>query len=232
MPRDITLLALQLYKSYAGKIPYAYGCYGQKITKALATAKGKQYPAYWPSPYGTAKNSNRWSMDKQFAAPWGCDCIGFIRILCLYDKDIDPLPWKASNTNGYVINGKNWYNIAGMDISANAARTQFGAKPISSIPEPTPTKAVCVFMTGHVGLYVGDGVVIEQTPPQLVATKLSKRKWTHWAYLPDKWRDFIEVTVKGGSSVQKPETKPEKKPSTPSKTTWVKHTVVKGDTPL
>jgi hypothetical protein len=38
------------------------------------------------------------------------------------------------------------------DISANQARDAWGKQPLGSIPEPTPERAVAVFMEGHIGL--------------------------------------------------------------------------------
>jgi len=245
MPRDVTQLGIDLYDAYFNApIPYAYAVVGQKITAALAKAKANQvingkkpYLTMWTPPYGTG-TGNRLKYSIQFAAPWGCDCIAWIRILCLYDAKVNPLPFSA---NPYFIKGKNYYNTAGMDISANGACNAFGSKPISSLPEPTPSKAVVVFMPNskgqisHIGLYIGKGRVIEQTPPKLVMTKTSNRKWTRWAYLPDKWRDFMEKTVGLGASmdcsVKGGKNNVTTTDNLPIAKEYRAHTVVKGDSP-
>jgi hypothetical protein len=235
MPRDITALAKNLYELYKdAPIPYAYGCAGQKPTVALAKEKGKQYPTFWPAPYGKGTRK-RLTYAEQFKAPWCCDCIGWIRILYLYDAKLNPLPLPKSNTNGYIFNSKNYYSIAGMDISANGLRKSYGGKSICSIPEPTADRAVFVSKEGHVGLYIGNGDVIEQTPPKLQKTKLANHGWTSWGYIPDKWRDFMEKTV-GFGTLMNVSVNCNTASSTVSSAnltppTYKTHTVVKGDTP-
>ena len=215
--RDVTALAIGLFERY-GKtgvgIPYTYAKGGSTPTldslKAVINmkdAKGNyMYRSYYPASYGMGATGTgkRMALADVLKAPWSCDCIYWIRILCLYDRQVNPLPWPS---NGYSIPQtpggprKNYYTAAGMDISAHGAYANFGAKPISTIPEPTPTKAVCVFWKlnngkcPHIGLYIGNGKVLEQTPIKLQMTNLKDRDWGYWGYLPDKWRDFIEKTV-------------------------------------
>jgi len=244
--RDITALANTLYGDYKdGPIPYAYAALmGQTPSAAAAKAKANQvingkkpYLKYWLPPYGTG-TGRRLPYTTQFKSPWWCDCIGWIRILCLYDAKVNPLPLPKSNTNGYVINGKNWYNTAAMDISANQMRANYGGNKISTLPEPKPDKAIFVSMEGHIGLYVGNGWVIEQTPVQLQKTKFAGRGWTSWGYIPTKWRDFIEVTVglgktmdvsvKGKDTAYNPQEA--NAPAIPTDPDYENYTVVKGDT--
>jgi len=57
---------------------------------------------------------------------------------------------------------------------------------IKSLPEQP---GVCLYMPGHVGIYMGKEKVIESTSnPKfgdgVVETKLSDREWTHWFYCP------------------------------------------------
>jgi hypothetical protein len=243
MPRNITALAIALYEAYKDDpIPYWYGCYGQMPTQALADKKAKQYPQYWTKEkLGNPKS--RVPMAQALNATFCCDCIGWLRVLCLYDAKVNPVGWPKSNTNGYVVKGKNYYSAAGMDVSANGIRKAYGGKSMTSLPEPTASKAVFVSMEGHVGLYIGKGEVIEQTPPKLQKTKLAGRNWTSWGYIPDKWRDFMEKTVglgaamdcsvKGGSrNITAAASKPLSSSALKaSNVTYMKHTVVRGDTP-
>ena len=53
---------------------------------------------------------------------------------------------------------------------------------IATMPEQP---GICVYMTDHVGIYVGNGRVIEATPNRrfgngVVMTRLTDRQWSHW----------------------------------------------------
>jgi len=248
MPRDITALGIALYNAYKDDpIPYCYGCCGQAPSKALFAERARTYPQFWAK--DTLANPKKRTPEAiALKATFCCDCIGWIRILCLYDAKVNPLPWPQSNTNCYTIKGKNWYNIAAMDISANQMRDNYGGNPMRTLAEPTNSQAVFVSMNGHIGLYIGNGWVIEQTPPKLQKTKLADRGWTSWGYIPTKWRDFIEVTVglgskmdcsvKGGKNnvaaipASTSESKPAPAPTpAPAKQKYTSYTVVKGDSP-
>lgn len=54
---------------------------------------------------------------------------------------------------------------------------------IGSIPD---VEGVLVFMKGHVGVYIGNGEVVEARGHAygVVKTKLKNRGWTHWGYCP------------------------------------------------
>ena len=57
---------------------------------------------------------------------------------------------------------------------------------IDTLPE---VRGICLYMPGHVGIYVGNGFVIESTSNKkfgdgVCKTKISDRKWTHWFYCP------------------------------------------------
>ena len=60
---------------------------------------------------------------------------------------------------------------------------------IADIPD---VPGVLVFMDGHVGVYVGDGYVIEARgfAHGVVQTKLKERPWRHWAYLPSSILEY------------------------------------------
>lgn len=57
---------------------------------------------------------------------------------------------------------------------------------IQSLPE---LRGICLYLKGHVGIYVGDGQVVEATSnPRfgngVVKTKIDDREWTHWFCCP------------------------------------------------
>lgn len=88
--------------------------------------------------------------------------------------------------------GKPKYN-AKQDKSANGMYNAAKKKgKIKTLPE---TPGVLVHMSGHIGVYIGNGYVIECTPNKTYAkqdhkgggvckTKLSDRKWTGWCECP------------------------------------------------
>ena len=77
------------------------------------------------------------------------------------------------------------YNTNGMpDITANEmyhAATASGT--IDTIPE---TPGLAVWHDGHIGVYIGNGEVVEAmgTRYGVVKTKLEGARWTHWLKIP------------------------------------------------
>lgn len=153
--------------------PYWYGTYGQTATKALYEGKKKQYPQYYTA--------------KDFEAQLGQrvhDCSGIMEGY-LMSEDYDTPPK---------------YNKA-YDYSANGLRNACKEKgTIDTIPEQ---KGVLVFYVGHVGVYVGNGDVIEARGHAygVVKTKLDSRPWKWWGrhpdilYLSDETAEKTEATV-------------------------------------
>lgn len=79
------------------------------------------------------------------------------------------------------------YNSA-QDVSANGMLNKCKERGnISSMPE---IPGILVFMTGHVGVYIGDGKVIEARGFNygVVETELKDRGWTSWGKCP--WIDY------------------------------------------
>lgn len=141
--------------------PYWYGTFGQKASQTLLEAKRKQYPKYY-----TASNFNSQTGQKVH------DCIGLIKGY-MWTKDADDMK------PVYCSNGFN-------DYSANMFRNHCKRKSsfFAQMPE---VPGLAVFMNGHVGVYVGGGKVIEARGHAygVVMTDLSKRPWTHWAYIDE-----------------------------------------------
>lgn len=73
-----------------------------------------------------------------------------------------------------------------IDRSADSFAVQFvgGKQDIKTIPD---VRGLAVWKSGHIGIYVGNGEVIEFRGVSYgcVKTKLSdpKRPWTHWGYI-------------------------------------------------
>lgn len=135
---------------------YWYGTFGQAATNTLLQAKKSQYPKYY--------NPNNYSIG------WTCDgekvfdCAGLLKGAnwCKGDPNATPVYYAPE------------------DKSANGLYEEATEKgPISSMPE---IPGLCVRYNGHVGVYIGNGQVIEARGHDygVVKTILSQRKWTDW----------------------------------------------------
>lgn len=142
--------------------PYWYGTFGQKASQSLYANRKSAYP----------KNYLAKDYQKQIAAGQKVhDCIGLIKgyMWCSGPDDNKPV---------YRANGFG-------DISADMCLANEKRKgEISTIPE---VPGIAVFMKGHVGVYIGDGWVIEARGHAygVVKTRLSSRPWKNWAYIDE-----------------------------------------------
>ena len=161
--------------------PYWWGCFGQRANGALYAQKKKQYPAH----YTAADFSNQYGQKVH-------DCVGLIK------------GYRWSDTPESYPKYVGAQDVAVEGLYAQC--TQRGA--ITSLPE---TPGVCVFMAnmGHVGVYIGNGEVVEAMGHAygVVKTKLKGRGWAYWG-MPD-WISYedsgvVETpsAVSGGSSTQ------------------------------
>jgi len=142
-------------------LPYCYGTFGQVWTQALLTAKTKQYPSY----YGTSRQAEY----KRRFGKQTFDCVGLIKGFL----------WEN--------NGKITYQ-ASQDVSADGMRTKCRENgSIASLPE---IPGILVFLPGHVGVYIGNGEVVEAKgfADGVVKTKLAGRGWKDWGKCP--WIDY------------------------------------------
>lgn len=144
--------------------PYWYGTFGQKATAELLNQKIKQYPSYY-----TASRVNR--CKGQYGKEV-FDCVGLIKGYIWYNESKKKIIYNSSQ-----------------DLSADTMLSKAKEKgTIKTIPE---LPGVLVHMSGHVGIYLGNGDVIEATVGssdyKVKKSKLSGRGWTHWSKCP-----FIE----------------------------------------
>lgn len=154
--------------------PYWYGTYGATASESLYKAKQKQYPKYY-----TATD-----FPKQYGKRVH-DCVGLIKGYW----------WSETPTSAPKYNST-------QDTSANGLRNKCVEKgDISTIPE---IPGVCVFYDGHVGVYIGNGEVIEAKGHAygVVKTKLKGRGWKYWGKIPN-----IEYIVETKPEVKEPEIK-------------------------
>jgi hypothetical protein len=137
---------------------YILGTYCNKFSETLMQRKFAQYPNYETS-WGNYIRNN---LDK-FKGKRVTDCGGIIKGY-LWWKDDDP-----------VYNPDNDRAVDTMFEQANI----YGK--INTIPD---IPGVIVRYSGHAGVYIGDGEVIEArgTKYGVVKTKLQYRPWTDWFY--------------------------------------------------
>ncbi|MEA4888871.1 MAG: peptidoglycan-binding protein [Clostridiaceae bacterium] len=157
---------------------YVYGTYGQTITQALIDGKRNQYP----SVYAEIMSDGQTAYVN--AADWighrGADCVGLIKAY---------LWWQSDSLNPK-------YN-ADQDRSANGMYNAATVKgPISTLPN---IHGALVCRDGHIGVYIGNGEVIESRGVEygVVKTKLSDRHWTSWCLCP-----YIAYPTTGWVTVQ------------------------------
>lgn len=151
--------------------PYWWGTFGQTATALLWDEKRKQYPGYYK--------------DTDFAYQIGKrvhDCVGLIKGYL----------WSETPTSPPTYNAAQDVNVEGMKARCT------GRGSISTIPD---IPGVLVFMSGHVGVYIGNGNVIEARGHKygVVLTKLSERPWKEWGKCP-----WITYEASGSSGSDKP----------------------------
>jgi len=160
-------------KALAESWGYVYGTYGKVLTPDLLQRKLNQYPD------NIKKYEN--FIRENYIGKRTADCIGLIKSYLWWDGS-DPV-----------------YD-AGTDKSADGTFELAQEKgPINTLPE---IPGICVYKKGHVGVYIGNGLVIESkgTMYGVVQTALNSTNWTHWFKHPHiqyvenslTWQEIIE----------------------------------------
>lgn len=151
---------------------YVWGTFGNLLTQSLLDSKAAQYPQY----NGGANKA----IHAKHIGEMVSDCVGLIKGYCMWDDKTDK-PVYDVNLD---------YNTGMM---YNAAKKK---GIISTIPEKP---GICVYMQGHVGVYIGGGWVIECAGGRgVVKTPLKGNgatAWTAWFECP-----FIDYEAKTNES--------------------------------
>lgn len=163
---------------------YLYGSFGQKLTQAFINQKVTQYV------YNISRQSIYKKCMNSSGTEYAFDCVGLI---------------KSYIWGGY---GNVSYN-KNQDVSANGMYNKAKVKgKISTMPE---TIGLLVHMSGHIGIYIGNGYVIECTPAKNFAkqdhggggvckTKLTDRKWVNWCECPYITYEVTKTTTQTKTS--------------------------------
>jgi len=151
---DLVAYAIHAWESGWG---YVWGTYGNVLTDSLFDYKLEQYPD------GVGNYED--FIEANWLGGRTTDCVGLIKGYGWLDPD--------TLTIGYATNGMPDYGANQMYRSASVSGT------IDTIPE---IPGLAVWCDGHIGVYIGDGEVIEAmgTKYGVVKTKLADRNWTHW----------------------------------------------------
>lgn len=181
-----TGLVAHAKQALADNTMYMWGGIYRPITGAYVDTLAKMYPKQ----YDIARQKKlKTCSDRGY---YGIDCVGLIKSYY----------WGGRGSKGYQ--GATDVNATGMYTNA----TRKG--PISTLPEQPGLILFCQTHT-HVGVYIGNGEVIESTlcnrGDGVVKTKLSAFGWTHWFQCPYITADnvpsesYTVTAVKSGVTV-------------------------------
>ena len=152
--------------------PYWYGTYYLDCTEKLLKKKSKQYPEH----YGESRMA-RYLRDIANGQICG-DCVnGAIKGAVWSELGTRPPVYKSHDCPDT--------NADGMFRNCKAMGMDWGG--VDTLPDEP---GLAVRMAGHVGIYVGDGEVVEWRGFKYgcVVTRLEDRRWLHWYRLP--WVDY------------------------------------------
>jgi peptidoglycan hydrolase-like protein with peptidoglycan-binding domain/glucan-binding YG repeat protein len=145
---------------------FIYGTSGQIITQSLIDSKARQYPDIFAEIRSDGQTTYQYA--KKWIGQRAVDCVGLTKAYLWWRDDVLG-PGYSSST----------------DRSANGlyyASTVRG--PIGTLPE---THGLILWREGHVGVYVGNGEVIESRGVEygVVKTHVTDREWIAWFRHPD-----------------------------------------------
>jgi hypothetical protein len=153
---------------------YAYGAVAKICTTALLKQLDKQYGAAMGNGYYHKDGDYTKGRCGQWIGKWCSDCSGLIKAA---RKELEGV-WK--------------------DVSAQGLYTQCKKRGAIKDMPMIPGCTLYMYSTakkrmGHVGVYIGDGMVVEARGVDygIVITRMSKRKWQYWGLL-----DWLEHDIK------------------------------------
>lgn len=155
---DLAAYAVQAWESGWG---YVWGTFGNVLTESLLEYKVEQYP--------DGVGDHEAFIRTHWLGGRATDCVGLIKGYGWLDSDTLTIKY---GTNGMPDIGAN-------SMYHNATVTG----PIDTMPD---TPGLAVWMEGHIGVYIGNGEVIEASSTRrgVVKTQLAGRGWTAWLEVP------------------------------------------------
>ena len=177
MPLFKSCELVDFVKSMVG-MPYWYGTCVYKCSDTLLASKTKQYPAHYTS--GRMAKYKEAIARKMVCA----DCVGILKGFFWTDGGVgvaDYIAGRGDFTSHYASNGCPDTSANGMLSWCKSKGAKNGG--IATVPD---MPGILLFMDGHVGVYIGNGEVIEARgfAYGVVKTKLAGRPWKNWAYMP------------------------------------------------
>lgn len=165
---------------------YMWGCFGNPLTASLLSEKTTQYPSWYNV---TRQNQFKQLIGKQY---YGFDCVNLTKAILW--------GW-CGKFNTYA--GGAAYNIYGVpDINADGMIAK--CKEVSSTNWNDMLPGEGLWMPGHWGVYIGDGLAVECTPAWKNCVQITAvgnigaksgyptRKWQKHGKLP--WIQYEETT--------------------------------------
>jgi hypothetical protein len=155
---DLAAYAEQAFEAGWG---YVWGTYGDVLTDSLFSYKLEQYP----DGVGSYEDFIR----RNWLGGRTADCVGLIKGYGWLDPDTLEIEY---GTNGMPdVGADGMYNSAAVSGSMNT---------MPDVP------GIAVWKSGHIGIYIGNGKVIEAmgTKYGVVKTNLADRSWSAWLEIP------------------------------------------------
>lgn len=157
---------------------YVYGTVGQNCTVALLKAKYRQYGTQMQADYYQKNGDYTKGLCARWLNKWVADCSGLIKAV-------------RRDLTGVF-----------RDVSAQGTYDQCGRCGIYSTMPLIPGCALFMWNAarrrmGHVGVYVGDGWVVQSAGVRYGVIKTKLSGWTHWGLLD--WMDY-DISAESGSA--------------------------------
>ena len=155
---DLAIYAANAWNSGWG---YVWGTFGQVLTPELLQYKISQYPE------GVGDEAD--FIRSHWLNRRTTDCVGLIK----------GYGWLNAETMEIQYGSNDMPDVGADGMYYNAGRK-------GSIETMPDTPGLAVWKSGHIGVYIGNGEVIEamDTRYGVVKTKLQGRGWSHWLEVP------------------------------------------------
>lgn len=169
------------------KTVYMWGCFGMPVTESIIREKAAQYPSW----YTAAKQAE---LRKQIGKSYfGFDCVNLTKGIL----------WGWNGNQNAAYGGAKYAANGIPDVSADGMIAKCRDVSASRWDKLVPGEGL--WMPGHWGLYIGDGLAVECTPiwgngVQITAvlnigskSGYNARRWTKHGKLP--WVEYDTETV-------------------------------------